>query len=93
MFFILMFLCIGLKRLPLNSLYQLYNELDNAVKECTQQMLQELTLNDDLKYEKELKNNFICLMISIQNKRREAKIDGDNNRTKRQMSGEGLVCS
>lgn len=61
------------------------------MKEYTQLLFQELSLNQELKYEKELNNDFICLMISLQNKQREAKLDTDNV-TKRQAR-EGMVSN
>lgn len=79
-----------MKRLSASALCQLYDELDSAVKEYTQLLFQEISLNEELKYEKGLNNDFICLMISVQNKQREAKLDIDDNVVKRQTR-EGMV--
>ncbi|CAF2164268.1 unnamed protein product [Rotaria magnacalcarata] len=52
------------------SLNELYEELNASVKDLSNLLVQELAVRDELEYEKETKNTFISLVLSIQNKRR-----------------------
>lgn len=45
------------------------------IKELSETLIQELALRDELEYEKELKNTFISLLLSVQNKRRQYTIE------------------
>ena len=45
--------------------------MKNIFKVYNESLVQELALKDELDYEKELKNTFISLLLSIQNKRRQ----------------------
>lgn len=65
--------------MSIGGLCELYEELDGTVKEYSEVLIQELALRDELEYEKELKNQFISLLLSIQRKRRE--LHGDKKRT------------
>ncbi|CAF0817502.1 unnamed protein product [Rotaria sp. Silwood1] len=61
---------IDLKSQTIYSLNELYEELNTSVKELSNFLVQELAIRDELEYEKETKNTFISLVLSIQNKRR-----------------------
>jgi hypothetical protein len=50
---------------------ELYDELDALVRELSEDLVQELARRDELEYEKELKNQFIGLLLSIQRRQRE----------------------
>lgn len=75
-----------LRSLTLSQLNELYIELEVMIKELSETLIQELALRDELEYEKELKNTFISLLLSVQNKRRQynmekkkkAKLTGPN---------------
>jgi hypothetical protein len=51
-----------------------------TIKDYSETLITELALRDELEYEKELKNQFISLLLSIQKKRRDAQ---NNDRTKK----------
>ncbi|CAF1315943.1 unnamed protein product [Adineta ricciae] len=59
-----------LKSQTIYSLNELYDELNASVKELSSLLVQELAVRDELEFEKETKNTFISLVLSIQNKRR-----------------------
>ncbi|CAF0992983.1 unnamed protein product [Rotaria sordida] len=61
---------MDLKSQTIYSLNELYEELNTSVKELSNFLIQELAVRDELEYEKETKNTFISLVLSIQNKRR-----------------------
>ncbi len=46
-----------------------------TIKEYSETLIHQLALRDELEYEKELKNQFISLLLSIQKKRRETQLD------------------
>lgn len=52
-------------------LSELYDELDALVRELSEDLVQELARRDELEYEKELKNQFIGLLLAIQRRQRE----------------------
>ncbi|GAB6025045.1 fasciculation and elongation protein zeta [Chamberlinius hualienensis] len=64
-----------LKSLTLTQLNDLYVELEMVIKELSETLIQELALRDELEYEKELKNSFISLLLSVQNKRRQCNLE------------------
>ncbi|CAD5119289.1 DgyrCDS7915 [Dimorphilus gyrociliatus] len=64
----------ALKSLSTVALNELYEELEGTVKELSETLIQQLALRDELEYEKELKNQFISLLLSLQKKRRELPI-------------------
>ena len=61
----------GLKSLSISALNELLEELEVTIKDYSETLIAELALRDELEYEKELKNQFISLLLSIQNKRRQ----------------------
>ncbi|CAF0981392.1 unnamed protein product [Rotaria sordida] len=79
-----------LKNQSIYSLNELYDELNISIKNLSHILVQELANRDELEYEKETKNTFISLVLSIQNKRRHYQNDkhekcrtivGNNNYT------------
>lgn len=60
-----------LQALSTVQLNELYIELERMIQENSEVLIQELALRDELEFEKELKNTFISLLLSIQNKRRQ----------------------
>ncbi|KAG1665355.1 Fasciculation and elongation protein zeta-2 [Nymphon striatum] len=64
-----------LKDLGVGELNELYLELEGMIKEYSETLIQQLALRDELEYEKELKNSFISLLLSVQNKRRQFNLE------------------
>ncbi|XP_074653041.1 fasciculation and elongation protein zeta-2-like isoform X2 [Tubulanus polymorphus] len=64
-----------LQKLSLGALNELLDEMECEIREYSEILIQELALRDELEYEKELKNQFISLLLSIQKKRRECYHD------------------
>ncbi|XP_035232275.1 fasciculation and elongation protein zeta-2-like, partial [Stegodyphus dumicola] len=63
------------KMLNLVQLHDLLSDLENLIQDHSETLIRELALRDELEFEKELKNTFISLVLSIQNKRRQHNID------------------
>ncbi|CAF3922343.1 unnamed protein product, partial [Rotaria sp. Silwood1] len=55
-----------LKNQSINSLNELYDELNILIKNLSNILIQELDNRDEFEYEKETKNTFISLVLSIQ---------------------------
>lgn len=70
---VLCFLVIGVKRLSVSELNELLEEVETAIKEYSEELVQQLALRDELEFEKEVKNSFISVLIEVQNKQKEHK--------------------
>jgi len=55
-----------LEELSSNKLSQILTDVELLVKELSEELVQDLGARDELEYEKELKNTFISLLLSIQ---------------------------
>lgn len=64
-----------LRTLSTAELNEVLVELERLIREHSETLIQELALRDELEFEKELKNSFISLLLSVQNKRRHFHID------------------
>lgn len=53
----------------------LQSELESLIQAYNESLVQELAHKDELEYEKELKNTFISLLLSIQNRRRQFLVE------------------
>lgn len=53
-------------------------EQERMIQFYSETLIQELASRDELEFEKEVKNNFISLLLSIQNKRRQSSLDRKN---------------
>lgn len=63
----------GVKRLSVSELNELLEEIEAAIKEFSEELVQQLALRDELEFEKEVKNSFISVLIEVQNKQKEHK--------------------
>ncbi|XP_021109376.1 fasciculation and elongation protein zeta-2 isoform X2 [Heterocephalus glaber] len=61
------------KRLSVSELNELLEEIESAIKEYSEELVQQLALRDELEFEKEVKNSFISVLIEVQNKQKEHK--------------------
>lgn len=64
-----------LEELSVTELTQILSDVETLVRELSEELVQDLGIRDELEFEKELKNNFISLLLSIQSKRRQHNID------------------
>jgi len=66
------------------ALCELYDEMDSLVRELSEELVLELARRDELGYEKELKNQFISLLLSVQRRHRaliDSKLRGGSGAT------------
>ncbi|XP_067119979.1 fasciculation and elongation protein zeta-2-like [Centruroides vittatus] len=69
-----------LNALNLQELNEILTDLEQMIQEHSEILIQQLALRDELEFEKELKNTFISLLLSIQNRRRQYNIDKKRGR-------------
>ena len=68
-----------LRTLSVTQLNEIYLDLERMIQNHSEILISELALKDELEYEKELKNQFISLLICIQNKRRKQNLAKKSN--------------
>jgi len=64
-------LVTGLECLSVGGLVELADELQRCVHEYSEELVSELARRDELDFEKELKNQFIWLLLRVQRRRRQ----------------------
>ena len=57
------------------QLHEVVAEYELVIKELNETLVLELALRDEREFDKELKNQFISLLLTIQKKRREGNVD------------------
>ena len=70
---LLCFSVTGVKRLSVSELNELLEEIETAIKEYSEELVQQLARRDELEFEKEVKNSFITVLIEVQNKQKEQR--------------------
>jgi len=62
---------VGLECLSVSGLVELADELQRCVHEYSEELVSELARRDELDFDKELKNQFIWLLLRVQRRRRQ----------------------
>jgi len=65
-----------LEDIAVGELTQIFSDMETLVRDLSEELVTDLGVRDELEFEKELKNNFISLLLSIQSKRRQHNLDG-----------------
>ncbi|OAD60561.1 Fasciculation and elongation protein zeta-2 [Eufriesea mexicana] len=68
-----------LKQFTSSQLTELLGEMESLVGALSETLIAELALRDELEYEKELKNQFISLLLAVQNRRRQHHVTKKRN--------------
>ncbi|KAJ8680936.1 hypothetical protein QAD02_016723 [Eretmocerus hayati] len=74
------------------QLSEMLNEMEALISSLSETLIGELALRDELEYEKELKNQFISLLLAVQNRRRHYHVtkkrhpNDTNSSTKREST-------
>lgn len=66
---------LNLRSLSTSQLNEYHIEVERIIQDYSSTLIQELALRDELEYEKELKNTFISLLLTIQNRKRQLHLD------------------
>ncbi|XP_053567892.1 fasciculation and elongation protein zeta-2 [Bombina bombina] len=62
-----------IKTMSITELNDMLEEIETAIKDYSEELVQQLALRDELEFEKEVKNSFISVLIEVQNKQKEHK--------------------
>ncbi|KAM9316009.1 fasciculation and elongation protein zeta-2 [Gastrophryne carolinensis] len=75
------------KQMSVAELNNLLEEIEMAIKDYSEELVQQLALRDELEFEKEVKNSFISVLIEVQNKQKEHK---ENVKKKKKLKSNTL---
>jgi hypothetical protein len=79
-----------LEELSVSELTQIHSDIEVLVRDLSEELVSDLGSRDELEFEKELKNNFISLLLSIQSKRRQQNVDGGGGPPRRRKEDRTL---
>lgn len=71
-----------MKEMSNTDINEILSDYELTIKELSETLVSELALRDELEYDKELKNQFISLLLNIQKRRREANVDRKKRKSK-----------
>ncbi|XP_027436331.1 fasciculation and elongation protein zeta-1 isoform X2 [Zalophus californianus] len=63
----------GLRHLSGSELSELLDQVEGAIRDFSEELVQQLARRDELEFEKEVKNSFITVLIEVQNKQKEQR--------------------
>ena len=78
-----------LKGMSVVVLRDLRDDLNVSISDLSEILIEELAVRDELDYEKELKNQFIWLLLTVQKRRREVVLEM-SYRQKTTVPGNGV---
>ncbi|XP_043356915.1 fasciculation and elongation protein zeta-1 isoform X2 [Dermochelys coriacea] len=61
----------GLEQMSVSELAELLDHVEGAIRNYSEELVQQLARRDELEFEKEVKNSFITVLIEVQNKQKE----------------------
>uniref|UniRef100_A0A670JRC1 Fasciculation and elongation protein zeta 1 n=2 Tax=Podarcis muralis TaxID=64176 RepID=A0A670JRC1_PODMU len=61
----------GLKHMSVSELSELLDRVEVAIRDYSEELVQQLARRDELEFEKEVKNSFITVLMEVQNKQKE----------------------
>ncbi|XP_030394378.1 fasciculation and elongation protein zeta-1 isoform X2 [Gopherus evgoodei] len=61
----------GLEQMSVSELAELLDHVESAIRDYSEELVQQLARRDELEFEKEVKNSFITVLIEVQNKQKE----------------------
>ena len=71
----------------MSALNELYDELEHTFRDNSEVLITSLALRDEQEYEKELKNQFISLLLGVQKKRQMNKKRYATNKKQKSTTG------
>ncbi|XP_003743573.1 fasciculation and elongation protein zeta-2 [Galendromus occidentalis] len=77
-----------IKSLSVAELVEVHSALEREIQTLSETLVAELAQRDELDFEKETKNTFISLLLTVQNKRRQFTIDRKRGRGHTIVNGE-----
>lgn len=84
------FICsAGLSLMPSSALVELLHRVEAAIREYSEELVNQLARREELEFEKEVKNTFITALMEVQNRQREQRDNSKRRRRDKALSLQG----
>lgn len=81
--------CEGLRLMPSSVLEELLCRLETAIRQYSEELVEQLARREELEYEKEVKNSFITALMEVQNRQKEQRELSKRRRRDKATSPQG----
>ncbi|XP_041865287.1 fasciculation and elongation protein zeta-1 [Melanotaenia boesemani] len=79
----------GLSLMPSSALVKLLHRVEAAIREYSEELVNQLARRDELEFEKEVKNTFITALMEVQNRQKEQRDGSKRRRRDKALSLQG----
>ncbi|CAJ1064765.1 fasciculation and elongation protein zeta-1 [Xyrichtys novacula] len=79
----------GLSLMPSSALVELLHRVEAAIREFSEELVNQLARREELEFEKEMKNTFITALMEVQNRQREQRDSSKRRRRDKALSLQG----
>ncbi|KAM8834937.1 fasciculation and elongation protein zeta-1 isoform 2-T3 [Synchiropus picturatus] len=79
----------GLSLMPSSALVELLHRVEVAIREFSEELVNQLARREELEFEKEVKNTFITALMEVQNKQKEQRDNSKRRRRDKALSLQG----
>ncbi|KAM4545439.1 fasciculation and elongation protein zeta-1 isoform 2-T2 [Odontesthes bonariensis] len=79
----------GLSLMPSSALVELLHRVEAAIREYSEELVNQLARRDELEFEKEVKNTFITALMEVQNRQKEQRDSSKRRRRDKALSLQG----
>ena len=79
----------GLSLMPSSALVELLHRVEAAIREYSEELVNQLARREELEFEKEVKNTFITALMEVQNRQREQRDSSKRRRRDKALSLQG----
>ncbi|XP_038153762.1 fasciculation and elongation protein zeta-1 isoform X2 [Cyprinodon tularosa] len=83
----------GLSCMPSSALVELLHRVEAAIREFSEELVNQLARRDELEFEKEVKNTFITALMEVQNRQKEQRDNSKRKRRDKALSLQGGAVS
>ncbi|XP_041657570.1 fasciculation and elongation protein zeta-1 [Cheilinus undulatus] len=81
----------GLSLMPSSALVELLHRVEAAIREFSEELVNQLARREELEFEKEVKNTFITALMEVQNRQREQRDSSKRRRRDKALSLQASV--
>lgn len=78
--------------MPSSALVELLHRVEVAIREFSEELVNQLARRDELEFEKEVKNTFITALMEVQNRQKEQRESSKRRRRDKALSLQGGVA-
>jgi len=83
----------GLSLMSSSALVELLQRVEVAIREYSEELVNQLARRDELEFEKEVKNTFITTLMEVQNRQKEQRDSSKRRRRDKAMSLQGSTAT